>query len=114
MRLVIILLGCAVLSACFRHRTELAQDAQSYMVGMSKEEILRCTGPPTQKTTEGATEVWSFYPGNGGFCTVSVVMVGDHVSRVNYLGPMGDQLPGGQCAFAVKNCMHGLTDAPRS
>ena len=114
MRLAIILLGCAMLLACSRHRAELAQDAQSYMVGMSKEEVLRCMGPPRTKTTEGATEVWSFDPGNGGFCTVSVVMLGDHVSQVNYLSPTGDLIAGGPCSFAVRNCMQGLTSARRS
>jgi hypothetical protein len=116
MRLVIILLCCAVLSACFRHRAELSQDAQSYMAGMSKEEVLRCMGTPTQKATEGPTEVWSFDSGNGGLgmrgCSVSVALVGDHVSQVNYSGGLLSR--GGQCAFAVQSCMQGLTDAPRS
>ena len=107
----------------------MAQDAQSYMIGMSKEEVLRCMGPPTGKSTEGATEVWSFDSGNGRttvaygngvavgtrrFCSVNVVMIGGHVSQVNYSGPTGGLFSQGeQCSFAVQNCMQGQTSAQR-
>jgi hypothetical protein len=71
-------------------------------------------GPPTQKTTKGATEVWSFEPKNGGLCTVSVVLLGDRVSQVDYLSLNGDRIAGGQCSAAVQNCMQGLTSDRRS
>ena len=39
-------------------------------------------------------------------CTVNIVMVGDRVSSVNYLGPSGGLLTQGeQCAFAVESCV---------
>ena len=39
-------------------------------------------------------------------CTVNIVMVGDRVSSVNYLGPSGGLLTKGeQCAFAVESCV---------
>jgi hypothetical protein len=39
------------------------------------------------------------------YCTVNVVMSDGLVSRVNYAGPTGGPLTGGeQCAFAVENC----------
>jgi hypothetical protein len=115
MRRVLILLGCAAgLFACSRERLELAQDAQSYMVGLSKDEVQGCMGPPSQTTTQGSTEVWSFEPRNGGLCTVSVVILGDRVSQVDYLSPTGERIAGGQCSVAVRNCMHGLTGARRS
>lgn len=33
------------------------------MVGLSKEQLLACMGPPGQKMAEGATEVWSYNSG---------------------------------------------------
>jgi outer membrane protein assembly factor BamE (lipoprotein component of BamABCDE complex) len=35
------------------------------MVGMSKEQVLQCMGPPAQTSAEGQTEVWSYASGNG-------------------------------------------------
>jgi hypothetical protein len=115
MRRVLILLGCAAgLLACSRERIELAQDAQSYMVGLSKDEVQGCMGPPSQRTSQGSTEVWSFEPRNGGFCTVSIVLLGDHVSQVDYLSPTGERVAGGQCSAAVRKCMQGLTGDRRT
>ena len=34
------------------------------MVGLSKEQVLACMGPPATKAAEGATEVWSYSSGN--------------------------------------------------
>jgi hypothetical protein len=46
-------------------RAKEANEAQATMVGMSKEQILACMGPPASKAAEGATEVWSYNSGNG-------------------------------------------------
>ena len=35
------------------------------MVGMSKEQILACMGPPANKAAEGQTEVWGYNSGDG-------------------------------------------------
>lgn len=118
------------LSACAIQRAQLANDAQGQMVGLTKEQVLACMGPPASKAVEGVTEVWSYPSGNGRtdvstfgsasrggffsgggiaesrFCTVNVTMVGGHVSRMNYVGPTGGLLtPNEQCAFAVSNCV---------
>lgn len=94
------------------------------MVGLSKEQVLACMGPPMNKAAEGATEVWSYESGNGmqiasvsgnrysataissqRFCKINVVMNGGAVSAVNYSGPTGGLLSGGeQCAYAVQAC----------
>jgi hypothetical protein len=132
------------LPACAIQRAVVANDAQEKMVGLTKEQVLACMGPPVTKAAEGATEVWSYNSGNdqttintfgnsttnasisGGpgyaagsasrasssvgvasrrYCTVSVVMANGRVNRVNYSGPTGGILTGGeQCAFAVQNC----------
>jgi hypothetical protein len=51
--------GCAV------QRSQLAQDAQVKMVGMTKEQVLQCTGPAAQRMTEGNSEFWSYNSGAG-------------------------------------------------
>lgn len=103
------------------------------MVGMSREQVLACMGPPANKAAEGQTEVWSYASGNGysasngttqlghglggglmadsssistqRFCRINVVMNAGNVSAVNYAGPTGGLLTGGeQCAYAVEAC----------
>jgi hypothetical protein len=54
-----------VLSGCSLQRASEAQHAQSQMVGMTKEQVLQCMGPPAQQSAEGQTEVWSYASGNG-------------------------------------------------
>jgi hypothetical protein len=99
------------------------------MIGMSKEQVFACMGPPASKAVEGETEVWSFNSGNGAtvasasvvgqngfatgvarssnrFCIVNVTMVNGSVSRMNYVGPTGGLLTQGeQCAFVLQNCV---------
>lgn len=147
-RYIIVLGFCCLLGGCAVQRAVVAHSAQEKMVGLSKEQILACMGPPGQKMAEGATEVWSYNSGNDrvtaigtGYsqtngsingqrtgtnysatgsstttsintatasrrsCTVNVVMSEGAVSRVNYSGPTGGILTGGeQCAFAVESC----------
>jgi len=89
------------------------------IVGLTKEQLLACAGSPANKGAEGAIEVWSYNSGppeTGGnwwatgksrqrFCTVNVIFNDGRVSKVNYLGPTGGLLTGGeQCAYAVQNC----------
>jgi hypothetical protein len=108
-------------ASCSFQRAQVASDAQTAMVGMSKEQVLACMGPPMNKAAEGATEVWSYASGNGEtdvaagrgwavaskrFCTVNVTMASGRVSRINYVGPSGGLLTGGeQCAYVISNCL---------
>ena len=41
------------------------------MVGLSKEQVLGCMGPPANKAAEGQTEVWSYASGNGYSSTIA-------------------------------------------
>jgi outer membrane protein assembly factor BamE (lipoprotein component of BamABCDE complex) len=118
---LLLMIACMALAACELQRAQTAHTAQSQLVGMTKEQILSCMGPPLQKAAEGQTEVWSYASGNNRTsvaygnglavgrsrsCTVGVVMVLGRVSQVNYSGPTGGLLSGGeQCAFAVQNCV---------
>ena len=143
---LVLAIAAAGLAGCAIERAQVAHDAQSRMVGLTKEQLLACMGPPAANAAEGVTEVWSYNSGNdrttiagfgqsvtnasatGGrgyasgtafttgsgvgvssrrYCTVNIVMSGGRVSRINYSGPTGGLLTGGeQCAYAVQNCTH--------
>src|SRR3954453_18030178 len=94
-----------MLAGCAIQRAQTAQDARVQMVGMSKEQVLACMGPPANKAAEGQTEVWSYNSGDGTvvasgsasygtfsgtssrrFCQINVVMTGASVASVNYQG----------------------------
>jgi hypothetical protein len=100
--------------ACAIQRTQIANDAQSKMIGLSKEQILACMGPPLNKAAEGETEVWSYNSGNnvtptgdgnGRYCTINIKMWNGRAGVVDYLGPSGGLLtPNEACAFAVEKC----------
>lgn len=148
-RIAFLLGGIVALTGCAVQRAVVAQSAQDKLLGMSREQILACMGPPGTKAAEGATEVWSYGSGNDHtttigtgsaqtngsisgerrgnhysataeakttslatinssrrYCTINVVMVDGRVSKLNYAGPTGGILTGGeQCAFAVQNCL---------
>jgi outer membrane protein assembly factor BamE (lipoprotein component of BamABCDE complex) len=109
------------LSGCEFQRAQKAEAAKASMVGMTKEQVLTCMGPPAQKSAEGMTEVWSYSSGNGEidtrasaataaseqrFCIVNVVLHNGAVSAINYNGPTGGPLTAGeQCAYAIENCV---------
>jgi hypothetical protein len=125
MRIMGIVALCAALCGCAFQRAEVAQTAQTSMIGMPKEQVLACMGAPANKATEGKTEVWGYNSGNGTtvtdasfgkfggtavsssrFCNVNIVMTGGQVSAVNYTGPTGGLLTAGeQCAYAVDACV---------
>lgn len=124
-------LAAVLLGACAIQRAHVAQEARVQMIGLKKEQVLACMGPPTVKSAEGATEVWSYNSGNGTvissanvtgdrfgatgvgvssrrFCTVNIVISRGEVAVVNYSGPTGGLLTAGeQCAFAIENCGRG-------
>ncbi|WP_249130275.1 hypothetical protein [Bradyrhizobium sp. AUGA SZCCT0283] len=94
----IVALAVAV-SGCAIQRAQIAQDARIQMVGLSKEQVLVCMGPPANKAAEGQTEVWSYNSGDGTtiasgsvssgnfsgtssrrFCQINVVVSGGVVS----------------------------------
>ena len=115
----------AAVSGCAIQRAQIAQDARVQMVGMTKEHVLICMGPPANKAAEGQTEVWSYNSGDGTilasgsasygsfsgassqrFCQINVVISGPAVTSVNYQGPTGGLITAGeQCAYAVDACV---------
>lgn len=55
----------SLLTGCAVQRAVVANQAQEKMVGLTKERVLACMGPPAAKMTEGATEVWTYGSGDG-------------------------------------------------
>jgi hypothetical protein len=105
-----------VLAGCAIQRAVVAQQAQGDMVGLSKEQVLACMGPPMNKAAEGATEAWSYRTnptmnldrgsGSTRYCNVTILMTGGTVSAVRYQGPTGGLITQGeQCAYAVDACL---------
>lgn len=141
-RIAMLTLLSGATSACVFQRAQEASDAQSAMVGMSKEQVLACMGSPANTAVAGTTEVWTYNSGNGRedsvgvvnawggygwasgfgsvtttqrFCKVDVVMNMNRVSRINYTGPTGGLLTKGeQCGFAIDNCMQQATTFAQS
>jgi hypothetical protein len=102
-----------VLSACAIQRSQIANDARSDMIGLSKEQVLACMGPPLNQYAKGTAEVWSYNSENNvtptgdanGFCTINVKMWGGRVGAVDYLGLSGGLITFNEaCAFAVQKC----------
>jgi hypothetical protein len=68
----ILLAALATIGAgCSIQRAVVANQAQEKMVGLTKEQVLACMGPPAAKAAEGATEVWSYGSGDGRTTTVA-------------------------------------------
>jgi hypothetical protein len=59
-RLAVTLVCCFVVAGCSVQSALVAQDAQSKIVGLTKEQVLACMGPQANRIAEGATEVWSY------------------------------------------------------
>lgn len=130
-RFVVCAAALLSLSACESlRRDDAAATAKSRMVGLTKEEILGCMGPPKKKAKEGKTEVWSYLSSDGqstarhskfkstgydyaygsrdrSFCTVNVVMKDGVVAKVHYLGPTATNFYNrlDQCGYAVQACV---------
>ena len=74
------------LAGCAIERAQVAQDAQARMVGLTKEQVLACMGPPAAKAAEGATEVWSYNSGND---RTTIAGFGQSVTNASAAGGRG-------------------------
>jgi hypothetical protein len=70
-RAAILSLALLAVAGCAFQRAQEADQAKHQMVGMSKEQVLACMGPPAQQQAAGATEVWA-YPSGGSTHSVAV------------------------------------------
>src|SRR5712671_331019 len=58
-----------MLQSCAFQRAQEATDAKAQMIGISKEQVLACMGVPSQKASEGSTELWTYPSGNDHIAT---------------------------------------------
>ena len=89
-------------------RAETARAAKVALVGMSREDVLACAGPPTQKAAEGATEVWSYPSGNGAtssFSTASAYGQGHAYGSPGYASSTGSAYGFGTTVSHRKFCI---------
>lgn len=120
------LTGCGSLE-----RSEHAAQAQRQMVGLDKEHVMMCMGPPNKTATEGSTEIWQYMSTDGSstsrgfsdkigktglsfsngthakyYCVINVVITKGIVAAVHYNGPRGNLIAHDeQCGFAVEHCV---------
>lgn len=98
-------------------RADLANRAQTELVGLSKEQLLSCAGAPDRRAMSGETEVLTYgvrtqtqaskdHPGSTRFCEATFVIRDGHVSKVSYRGATGGWFTTGeQCGYVVQNCL---------
>ena len=101
--------GCGGITASNR-----AKQAQTDLVGYSKERILACMGAPEAEKTVGQTEVWTYSEtvilGSSTTvvthsCTANVVFRDDAVASVSYKSRDALTAPYATCYQLVGNCV---------
>lgn len=90
------LAGCAV------QRAMVAQGAQEKMIGLSRQQVLTCMGPPSTKAVEGRTEVWSYSSGNDRTTTIGTGYAQTH-------GSMSGERRGNQFSATGESTTTSLT-----
>ena len=128
--LLIALAASLALAGCARlHRSEIASQAQTQMVGMSKKDLYLCAGVPVRQETVEGLEFLTYVGGGDStgvgvgtaatpnvgvgvmssqrrYCEVTFVLDNGVVKKVNYQGRTGGLISKGeQCAFVVENCV---------
>jgi hypothetical protein len=99
--LFVTLISCLSMAACSLQSP--TSEAQSNLLGMSQKQISSCLGPPTQKTTEGVAEVWSYAAGQS--CLIKIYFAYGRASHVNYVGTNRQPLSAGdECPVVGEKC----------
>jgi hypothetical protein len=118
-----------VLASCAIQRADIANRAQTELIGMSKKDLLLCAGVPLRQERVDDLEFLTYAGGGdsvGGavatstssktafavgksahrYCEATFVLKDGTVQKVNYQGRTGGLLTRGeQCAFIVENCV---------
>jgi hypothetical protein len=94
-------IGSLAVAACSMQSAP-EPEMHSNMLGLTEKQISSCLGAPVQKSTEGATEVWS-YP-DGQSCSVRIAFLYGRASHVGYVGANGEPLATGACPLVGEHC----------
>ena len=102
---MITLLAVVVLATgCTTHRANMAKPAKKEMIGMSKVNLLACTGAPMHSAVVHGVEYLTYAEGRN--CEVTFVLRNDAVVRFNTRSAPGRGLTQGeQCTFLVEKCL---------
>jgi len=66
-RVTLAAVAFGALAACSGAALQKSADrAQTEMVGLSREDLLRCAGRPSRRSTDGDTEFWTYVRQSGG------------------------------------------------
>lgn len=127
--ITVVLCGLTLYGCAAQHRAEIAERAQTEMVGMSKKDLFLCAGVPLRQEHVEDLEFLSYAGGGDSvdsavatstspsaavavgksthrYCEATFVLKDDIVQKVNYQGRTGGRnTKGEQCAFIVENCV---------
>lgn len=95
------------------HRSMIAKEAKTSLIGKSKMDILLCAGTPVRTHTEGGLEFYTFYGGGDGggngerrYCEATFIFQDNKVVKLHYAGKTGGKThKDDQCAYVVGNCL---------
>jgi hypothetical protein len=120
-----LLAGLVALSGCAIHRARVAHKAETRLIGLSEEELLKCAGAPSQEKHSGSLSFLTYHGGGDGvavgalgssqiglatykhrYCDATFTLRNGHVADLQYRGRTGGLLTRGeQCAFIVEGCV---------
>ena len=115
--LAAVLLALAVAGCGAATRSNKAEQAQTDLVGFSKEQILVCMGAPMGEKTVGQTEVWTYRAneviggdGNGGnaishTCTANILFQDDTVADFSFGTTVQNYAVYSVCYPLIQNCV---------
>ncbi len=91
-------------------REELAERAQTELVGISAEKLLACAGAPNRRATSGGLEVLTYVVRKdtdeiAHFCEATFVLKSGRVTEVSYRGTTGLVTGRAHCGYVVENCL---------
>lgn len=122
-------LGVA-LAACSVGRANLAQEARTQMVGMSRDALVACAGPPDRMVSDDNQELFIYETGTPDYdamvgrdpgpvqqvtgtgspryCEATIMLRDGRVRSVSYRGDTGGLMTQGEaCASIVEGCVSG-------
>lgn len=126
--IILFLLACTLVGCGKLQRAQVAERAQSELIGISKLELLSCAGVPVRSEkiedmefltyVGGGDSVGSIAGGAGSssgggvisisrrYCEGTFILKNGAVEKVNYTGRTGGLVTKGeQCAYVVEHCL---------
>ena len=113
--ITMVILGGLICSGCAIARANIADRAQTELIGMSKKYLFTCAGVPDRKTHADDLEFFTYTGGGKNvadndtadprYCEATFVLKDGKIQKINYSGHKGGLTKWEQCSFIVKNCL---------